>query len=566
MRLNSQLYSDSCWEKVQSYIEEVNDGSIIVGKYIKKVVNLYSRMLLQKDKYLYRVDKVDKVFKFFSFLNIELKNKYEQFSLLSWQCFFLAFAFGFYHSSDSEKRVIREAFLFMARKNGKTSFAAALQMYGMLFDGVAVPQSILLANTSQQSSIALNFAKNMVIHTPELRNRLIGQRSRIIFKDIEKQGFIQIFSPVDSARLEGYSPSMAILDEIHGYTDNTIYQAIKTGIGARLNPMIFLISTAGAKNNGFCNEYLKYHQNILDGNIEDDSVLSMLFQPDPEDDLSNSECWVKANPSLGIINTLDDLLIAYNSAKHSFADQYFFITKHLNIFYDTPDVWIPEGYLLPLFEDFNETQFYGKDIYIGMDLSKHTDLTSIVVYIPGEEISYAIPYYWMADMPGNVIRKNGKDLSNWIFDCYITKCKSKTIDYDLIFNKIVELNKIYNIVSIQYDLPNSKLLVSNLKDYGFNCEPFIQSAMCFNAPLKMLEEMVYNNNIRMKNPCLLWNFSNIVLWVDNNANIKIIKNKQLDAVDGCVALAMAIGGWINYKFGDEIKGINSYTEWMKTQT
>lgn len=566
MRLNPQLYSDNCWEKVHQYIEGVRNGDIIVGKYIKKVVQRYIDTLANKEKYTYRVDRVDKVFKFFSFLNIELKNKYVQFDLLPWQCFLLAFAFGFYYTSDTEKRVIREVFLFMARKNGKTAFASAVQLYGMLFDGVVTPQSILLANTSQQATIALNFAKNMIVHTPQLQERLLGQRSRIIFRDQERQGFCQIFSPIDSARLEGYSPSMGILDEVHGYTDNTIYMAVKTGQGARVNPMLFLISTAGSKNNGFCNEYLKYHQNVLDGNIDDPTTLAVIFQPDPEDDLKDPQCWVKANPSLGVINNLEDLIIAYNSAKHSFADQYFFITKHLNIFYDTPDTWIPEEYLLPVFQPFNEETLYGSDVYIGMDLSKNTDLSSIVLFIKNDDKAYVIPYFWMANMEGNAIRKNGKDLSNYIFDGHITKCSSKTIDLDLIYDKIIEISHNFNIVSIQYDPYNSPLLVSKLKDYGINCEIFRQNASKFNAPMKMIEEMVYNKMIVMKNPCLLWNFSNVVLYLDGNANVKIVKNKQNDSVDGCVALAMAVGGWVQSKFGDEIMGIQNYINASKSST
>jgi phage terminase large subunit-like protein len=166
----------------------------------------------------------------------------------------------------------------------------------------------------------------------------------------------------------------------------------------------------------------------------------------------------------------------------------------------------------------------------------------------------------MANMPGNTIRKSGKDLSNYIFDGYVTKCNSKTIDLDLIYEKIIELSTRFNIVSIQYDPYNSPVLVSRLKEYGLNCEKFQQSASRFNAPLKMLEEMIYNKQIKMKNPVLLWNFSNIVLYVDGNANIKIVKNKQNDSVDGCVALAMAVGGWLIGQFGEELLGIQQYID------
>ena len=289
----------------------------------------------------------------------------------------------------------------------------------------------------------------------------------------------------------------------------------------------------------------------------------MIYQPDEDDDLTNTDNWAKANPSLTYINSLADLKIAYNQAQFSYADKYSFLTKNLNIFVDAPDIWIPEEYLLPLFENFDETQFYGRDVYIGMDLSKNTDLSSIVVYIPDKEISYAIPYFWLANMEGNVMRNNGKDLTTWIFDRWITKCESKTIDLNMIYDKIIELSTKFNIVSVQYDPYNSPVLVSRLKDYGINCERFAQNASKFNAPMKMLEEMLYNKKIRLKNPCLLWNFNNVVLYMDSNANIKIVKNKQNDSVDGIVALAMGVGGWVQTTYGDEIMGLNQYLETSK---
>jgi len=567
MRLTSSEYVDRCNEYAEIYIEGVNSGDIITGKYIKKLVKKYNDHL-NNENYIFRQEKVNKVFAFFSFLNIQHKNQYVQFPMLPWQCFFISFIFGFYYAKDNEKRLVREALLFIARKSGKTALSAAIQLYGMLGDGVAVPQSLLLANTAQQSSVALNFAKDMVVHTPALRERLIGQRSRIIFKDFEKQGFCQIFSTVDPARLEGMSPSMCICDEVHNWDDNSIYAAIKTGIGARVNPLILIITTAGKKNNGFCNELLKYHKNILDENIKEDTVVGFIYQPDDEDNLNDTDTWIKANPSLSIINSLEDLETAYKQAQYSYRDKYAFLTKNLNIFVDTPDIWVPEEYLLPLFDnDFDETKLYGKDVYIGMDLSKNTDLSSIVMYIPDASTSYAIPYFWMADMEGNVIRSNGRDLSNWIFDKWITKCKSKTIDLDLIYDKIVEISNNFNIISIQYDPYNTPVLISRLKEYGFNCELFKQNASKFNAPMKMLEEMIYNKKITMKNPALLWNFANIVLWIEpGNANIKIVKNKQNDSVDGCVALAMAIGGWVISKYGEEVMGLNQYIEFSKNKS
>jgi phage terminase large subunit-like protein len=273
--LTPEEYADRCWTYHDQYVDGVETDYIIVGKYIKKVVKRYKDMLNNK-KYVFREDKVTKAFKFFSLLNIEHKNTYTQMFLLPWQCFFIACVFGFFYADDTNKRVFTEAFLFLSRKNGKTALAASIQLYGMVADGVANPQSILVANTSNQASVALNYAKDIVTHSPVLRSRLMGHRSRIIFADRQKQGFCQIFSTIDPARIEGFSPVFSIMDEVHNWENPGVYNALKTGTGARQNPLMMVITTAGSKTNGFCNDYLKMHKGILDGNIEGENTIGFI--------------------------------------------------------------------------------------------------------------------------------------------------------------------------------------------------------------------------------------------------------------------------------------------------
>ena len=560
-RLSPEEYLDKCWTMLQNYVEGVISGDILVGEYIKKAVDKYVENLRDKDKWDYRVPKVDKVFKFFSFLSVDHHDKYVQFPLIDYQVFFLANIFGFYHKG-TDKRKIREGLLFIGRKNGKTAFAAAIQLFGMLGDGVSVPQSLLLANTTKQATNALNYAKDIITHSPPLRKRLIGQRSRIRFTDNMRQGFCEIFSTIEPARLEGFSPSMCILDEAHGFTDSNIFNAVKTGIGARTNPLLLIVTTAGNKNTGFLQEYLTYHKNILDGKIKEDGVFSLIYQPDPTDDINDPECWVKANPALGIINSIEDLKSTFNQSQYSYVDKYNFITKHLNIFYDTPDIWIPEENVREVFSKFDLKILEGRDCYVGMDLSRNTDLTSIVLVFPpieGELEFYVLPFFFMANRPDNILRKNGRDLSQWIREDYIIKCDGKVIDLNLIYDKIIELSKMFNIISLSYDRYNAPQVISRLQEYGIFCQNFEQNAKRFNAPLKYLESLIYDKEIRIyDNPCMAWNFNNVVLYIDTNANIKIVKNKQNDSVDGIVALGMALGGFLESKYGQEITGLRAY--------
>ena len=117
------------------------------------------------------------------------------------------------------------------------------------------------------------------------------------------------------------------------------------------------------------------------------------------------------------------------------------------------------------------------------------------------------------------------------------------MDYDLIYQFIENKSKSYNIQSIQYDPFNSALLVPKLIELGINCDPFKQTAIQFNFPLKYLEKLIFDQNIICdKNPVLRWNFRNVVLYVDGNGNIKIVKNKSLDSVDGVVSISYDFQG------------------------
>lgn len=565
-RLTPNEYCEYAWRLQTTYIEGVLSGNIVSGSYLKKAIQKFLDMQ-HNPMYIYRDDKVNKVFKFFSFLNISHKDHYQQFKLINWQAFLISAVYGFYYKDKPENRVVREVLTFIARKNGKTAFVAALQLYSLVADGIDSPQAILLANTASQASLCLSYAKGMVSHTPELRKMLIGQRSRIIFKDYGKQGFAQVFSSVEPARLDGLNVSFAVIDESHNYDNSDILNVMRTGTGARLNPLIVLITTAGSKNKAFLAEYVNQHKNILDQTVTDDTMFSLLYMPDVGDKLGDPTVWVKSNPSLDIINSSEHLKMAFEKAKHSFSDKYAFFTKHLNVFFDDAATWIPEEYLRPLFIDFDEYKYRGRECWIGMDLSKTSDMSSIVmtIPIPEEKITYVVPYFWLADRQENLIRKNGRDLMPWISSGHIIKCDSKTIDMNLIYEKIISIAKDFDVISIQYDPYNSFELITRLKEYGLNCEIYKQNASKFNGPLKLIEEMVYNKRLILKNnPVLLNNFANIILYVDQNANIKINKNKQSDYVDGCVSLAMSIGGYLENRYGSEVMGLTSYVDTIRS--
>ena len=202
-------YIKSCWDSVEEYITGVTTGKIVTNKWIKKTVSQFKEDLKREDLE-YRVEAVDKVFKFFYFININKDNRYPRFKPLPFQAFILSAIFGFFYK-DTNKRRYRYVFLFLARKNGKSVFSTALQLYFLVADGEVDQQSLLLASTREQASICLDYARGLISHSPALRKRLEAQRYKIIFKDRTKGGFSKVWKVQEKQTQQIYA--LKIMDK-----------------------------------------------------------------------------------------------------------------------------------------------------------------------------------------------------------------------------------------------------------------------------------------------------------------------------------------------------------------
>ena len=544
MRLKTDEYVEECWENGREYLKSVRTGTIKTNLYLKQACERFERDL-ENPKLLFDEDRIERVFKFFSFLNVDKNNLYRQFSLLPYQAFIVIALFGFYWK-ETGKRKYRYAFLFMSRKNGKTTFASALQLYGLIGDGVINPQSLLIASSREQAQIALNYITSMVRHSPALSKRLEAQRYMIRPRDKNNAAFCKTLAS-NANRLDGYNASMAILDEIHSWPDDSLFNVMKSSILARENPLIFLISTAGFSLNSFCYDYVEYCKNILSQKIEDEATFALLYMLDDGDDYEDSANWIKSNPSLGELIDLEDLVIEFEQAKHRGTQLSNFLTKHLNIFVESEQAWIPESKIQMVTLDFDPDDLIGCECYAGLDLSSTKDLTSLVLLFRHNKTFKVIPYFFMPKNSERLLRAGGIDLRKWIESEYIIECQTETIDYELIKETIYDLSKKYSIQAIYYDKFNSALIVPKLQEAGIYCRTFAQTAMNFNEPLKYLEKVIYDEDIMLgNNPAMTWNMRNVVLYIDGNGNIKIVKNKSKDSVDGVVSLGMAMAGFIEY--------------------
>jgi phage terminase large subunit-like protein len=565
--INKKDYAEEQIRRANEFVNGVLDGSIVSNKYVRLAVERYQKDLEREDLY-FDLDKVRRVFSFFALLRINIENDYKQFQLLPFQAFVILNIYGFYWRRNGKRR-FRYSYIEMARKGGKTTFSAALSLYHLVADGELDAQALFLASTREQAGIALRYVKSITANSPALQRRLNVRQYDLEFKnDFNGRQSVSILKPLASVadRLDGYSPSYVLIDEYHSHPTDEIFKVMKSGIGARKNPMISIITTAGFDLSKPCYNYREGVINILKGEIEDDSLFGIIFTLNENDDYSEPSNWIKANPALGQIQTLEDMVIEFNQAKITPSLLNNFLTKNLNLWISNEDTWIPDEDLKEAFSHKMDIEdFKGEDCYIGVDLSSTRDLTSFVLLFKREDKYYAFPKFFMANNPKKKIRKGGIDLGLWIRQGLIIECSRKTIDYDLMFEHFENWAKDFRIISVGYDPYNSDLIIPRIEAIGIECTKVPQTAPAFNFPLKYMEKEIYDNNIRLDNKVLRWNFQNVVLYVDGNENIKIMKNKSKDSVDGVVALGMAFGMWLKVNFDPQRVALEAYIRRNKTE-
>ena len=552
--MTTDNYIKHCNKLADKYCKDVLSGRVIVNKWILLAVKRYKKDLKAK-KWVLDQSQVDRVFIFFSYLKINIKDEYLQFVFLPYQAFLIKNLFLFYHKNG--RRRFRYLFLFISRKNGKTVFASSLNLYFLIADGVVDPQCLLLASTREQAAIALDYAKNITLNSPALKS-VKRNRYRLSYSNNGSTGFLKTLAS-NANRLDGYNPNSAILDETHSYPDDSLFRVIKSGVLARENPLIALITTAGFNLDSMCYEHVESSKIILEGTQRDDSWLCFLYTLDDGDDFRDPKNWVKCNPALGTIITLETLKIEFNSTKIRPSELPNFLTKHLNLFTDQVESWIDEEILQKSFYKWLDEKLKGLRAYGGLDLSSTRDMTSLVLLFEIEGFFIVKPYFFFVNNPDKKIRKGGLSLEPWLRAGHIIQMEKKTLDYELLFQTIEKASSEFEIYSIGYDPFNSALIVPQIEELGINCNAIKQVPIYFNFPLKFLEKQLYDENICMSdNPVLRWNMRNVVLYQDGNENIKIMKNKKLESVDGAVSLGMAFHQWIAENIDPERANLQAY--------
>ena len=487
----------------------------------------------------YDSDAADRAVGFFRDVLVHVKGEKagDPFELDTWQENIVGAMFG-WKRQDGTRR-FRTAYIEIPRKNGKSTLAAGLALY-MLFskDGSEQGGEVYsCAAEREQASIVFDVAAQMVAAEPVLRANCKVFRKSI---GVSKTASTYRVLSADAYTKHGLNASAVIFDELHAQPNRELWDVMTTSTGARLQPLIVAITTAGYDRNSICYETHDYACKVRDGILEDDSFLPVIYGAAEKDDFKSRKTWEKANPGLGISIRTDYLEREAIKASELPSYENTFRRLHLNQWTEQAVRWLP----MDRWDEAEPfTAFDGRKCWAGLDLASTTDVAALVLICPDDDGGFDVmPVFWIPKE--NAIRRERKDrvpYSAWVNQGIMRSTEGDVIDYEQIRADIIELSERFNIQEIAVDRWNATQLVTQLDGDGINVAMFGQGYRSMSAPSKLLEALVMSKKLHHNSdPVMRWMASNVAIESDAAGNIKPSKKKSTEKIDGIVALVMGL--------------------------
>lgn len=467
----------------------------------------------------------------------------KKFELIDWQERIIRDLFGVLKSNGY--RQFNTAYVEIPKKQGKSELAAAVALLLCCGDGEERAEVYGCAADRQQATIVFDVAADMVRMCPALNKRvkILASQKRIIYEPTNS--FYQVLS-AEAYSKHGFNIHGVVFDELHTQPNRKLFDVMTKGSGdARMQPLYFLITTAGTDTNSICYETHQKAKDILDGRKIDPTFYPVIYGADESDDWTDPAVWRKANPSLDITVGIDKVEAACNSAKQNPGEENSFRQLRLNQWVKQAIRWMPmekwDACAFPIDED----ELEGRVCYGGLDLSSTTDITAFVLVFPplDEEDKYIVlPYFWVPEDTLDLrVRRDHVPYDVWEKQGRLETTEGNVIHYGYIEKFIQRLGERYNIREIAFDRWGAVQMVQNLEAMGFTVVPFGQGFKDMSPPTKELMKLVLEKRIAHGgHPVLRWMMDNIYIRTDPAGNIKADKEKSTEKIDGAVATIMAL--------------------------
>lgn len=477
------------------------------------------------------------------------------FDLLPWQDKIIRDVFG--TVKDNGYRQYNTAYVEIPKKNGKSELAAAVALLMTCGDNEWGAEVYGCASDRQQASIVFDVAVDMVDQCPALKKRIkpVMSVKRLVYKPTNS--FYQVLS-AEAYTKHGLNVHAVVFDELHAQPNRDLFDVMTKGSGdARLQPLFFLITTAGTDRNSICYEQHQKAVDLLEGRKIDPTFYPVIYGIEDDADWGLEKNWYRANPSLGHTIDIEKVKNAYNSAKENPAEENIFRQLRLNQWVKQSTRWMQMEKWDACDERVDIEQLRGRECYGGLDLSSTTDITAFVLVFPprtDEEKFIVLPYFWIPDENLKIrVRRDHVPYDIWEKQGYIKTTEGNVVHYGFIESFIEDLGTKYNIKEIAFDRWGAVQMVQNLEGMGFTVVPFGQGYKDMSPPSKELMKLTLEKKIAHSgNPVLRWMMDNIFVKTDPAGNIKPDKEKSTERIDGAVALVMALDRAIRNENRDSV--------------
>jgi phage terminase large subunit-like protein len=531
---------------VALYVAGVLDGTIPVCQLVRQAVERYQRDLETGHERGLRFDRAaaEHAISFFGFLK-HSKGEWagQPIALEPWEQFIQWNLFG-WKRADGLRR-FKTAYIEVPRKNGKTTFAAGEGLYGLVGDAEPGAEIYSAATKRDQAKLSWSEAVRMRQKSPALSRMVKYWRAS---DTLSVEATASKFQPLgaDHDTMDGLNVHMALIDELHAHRTSGTVDVLETATGARRQPMIFEITTAGYDRESICWQHHEYTRQILEGTIEDDTWFGIIYTVDDETQWQEPSAWAMANPNLGVSVKIDDLERKAIKAKHLPAQQNAFKRLHLNIWTQQSDRWIDIDLWKENAGAVVEATLEGRTCYGGLDLGSVSDLVAWVMAFPQDDDPEALDFLARFWCPRSRLTADDnryrEQYQAWERDGWLQVTEGDAVDYSVVRVAILDDATRFHIDSLNVDrLFQGYQLSAELADEGLQVFGMGQGFLSMAAPVREFERRLLNRKLHHgNNPILTWMAGNVAVKQDAAGNLKPDKAQSQGKIDGIVGMVMAL--------------------------
>ena len=542
---------------IREYYQAIKDGSIVAGQWI---LLLYEYIVngLQKKAFYFAPKKANRAVKFIENYCHHSKGRNDLFKLELWQKALVSVIFGVV--DENNFRQFREIVLVVARKNGKSLFAAAIMEYMSFLDDEFGAEVYCLAPKLEQAEIVYSCFWQMCQMEDEVKSRIKSRKSDYYIEDtnttVKKIAF-------NAKKSDGFNPHLVVCDEIASWVGDAgkkQYEVMKSALGARKQPMILSCTTSGYINGGIYDELILRGTRFLLGDSKEKRLLPVLYMIDDIEKWNDINELAKSNPNLGVSVSVDYMLEEIAIAEGSLSKKAEFITKYCCLKQNSSSAWLASKVIKKASgKTLTMEQFKNRYCVGGIDLSQTTDLTSACLIIEENGELFVLSHFWLpSEKLSEAIARDGLPYDEYIQKGWLTIAGENFVDYHAVFEWFRSAVEDYQILPLKigYDRYSSQYLIQDMEAYGFQTDDVFQGYN-LTGVIYETEGTIKDGHIHVgDNDLLKIHLLDTALDADNrNGRVKICKVSPSAHIDGVAALldAMCVRQKWYAEIGDRLR-------------